>query len=96
MATSGKELLTLTVLRRRAGITQEELAAAIPGCYQPDISMWEAGAPIPTEKAQLILKLFKASKMRGHFEVEDLSKPWDEVLLRQNGVRQTGVAQVTS
>jgi transcriptional regulator with XRE-family HTH domain len=92
----GKDLLTLKVLRQRLGFTQEELAAAIPRCSQPDVSMWEAGAPIPAEKARAILNLFRKSKIAGSYTqyiadpgltVEDLSKPWDEVLLRLNGVQ---------
>ena len=87
-----KTLLALSVARRLADVSQDELAQAC-GCTQSSISYWEQGLhPLPRKYAVLFLKYLKprlkrASKggvtgavLRGLTQ-QDLRRPWDELLL---------------
>lgn len=88
-----KPLLTLTVVRRLTGVTQDELAERLH-LHQASLSYWESGLyPIPTKTAKRILrvlwpKLHEPGSINDatgeavrNLTPEDLSKPWDEVLL---------------
>jgi DNA-binding XRE family transcriptional regulator len=78
-----RRLLTLTVLRQRAGLTQMELALAVD-VSQTSISHWEQEQPIPPAKAASVLAALRAtdrSAVPVGIKPADLSRPWDEVLL---------------
>lgn len=79
------ELLTITVLRKKLGISQTELASAI-GVSQPDVSMWENGTfKLPATRAEQIFKVLashpESRRLPNGITPEDLSRPWDRVLL---------------
>lgn len=78
-----KQLLTLTVVRKACGLSQRELAEAI-GLFQPDVSEWENGKPIPYVYAKAIRGYLRKKNRKAvlHVHPTDLSLPWDEVLLR--------------
>lgn len=84
-------LRTLTALRLKLGMSQDELAREI-GVWQPDISLIESGAlGLPSERADRILSVFAAhpnsSVLPDGLTARDLSLPWDEVLVRLSDVR---------
>lgn len=84
------QILTLTVLRKRAGLSQEELALAI-GKTQPDVSTWENGVSIPKSRIDdvfvTIWDRLDPDDQKTGLEPGDLEKPWDEVLLRLSANR---------
>lgn len=78
-----RQILTLTVLRQKVGLTQVDLALAV-GRSQTDISHWEGGSTIPPSKAEAVIAVLRA-KDRGALppglKPADLSRTWDEVIL---------------
>lgn len=83
-----RQILTLTVLRQKVGLTQIDLALAI-GKSQTEISHWEKGDRIlPADKAGEILAVLRAQDrgaMPTGIGIADLSRPWDDVLLDRAG-----------
>lgn len=81
------QILTLTVLRQKVGLTQMDLALAI-GKSQTEISHWEKGDRIlPADKAGEILAVLRAKDRGGvpsGLKPVDLSRPWDDVLLERS------------
>lgn len=84
------QILLLTALRQRVGMTQVELALAVD-VSQTTISHWEQGQPVPSDKASAVLAVLRA-KDRGQvptgLKAADLSRPWEEVLLERAGARR--------
>lgn len=83
-----RQLLTLTVLRKRAGLTQMDLALAI-GRSQTEISHWEKNVAIPPAKAEAILAVIRSHSrdvVPSGLKPADLSRPWEDVLLEKAGV----------
>lgn len=80
-----RPMLTLAVLRRTCRVSQKALAEALQ-CYQSDVSQWEnEGRDLSLGRAELILSFFRASNrkaVRG-IKAEDLTRPWDEVLIER-------------
>jgi transcriptional regulator with XRE-family HTH domain len=81
-----RQILALTVLRQKVGLTQMDLALAI-GKSQTEISHWEKGdRPLPPDKAGEIMAVLRAQD-RGALPTglkpTDLPRPWDEVLLER-------------
>lgn len=80
------QILTLTVLRQKVGLTQMDLALAI-GKSQTEISHWEKGDRIlPADKAGEILAVLRAKDrvaVPPGLKPADLSRPWDDVLLER-------------
>jgi len=88
----GRVLRTLTALRLKLDMSQEELAREM-GLWQPDISMFESGAlPLSSERANQILSVFVAhpssNVLPDGLTARDLPLPWDDVLLRLAGVHR--------
>lgn len=78
-------------------MSQEELASAI-GLWQPDISMFETGSLIiPADRADQILAVFArhphSSVLPDGITSQDLSRPWDEVLIRLSGTSERVVEE---
>lgn len=87
-----REIRTLTALRVKLGMSQEELAAEI-GCYQPEVSLYETGAlTLPAARAERILRILAShpdsSLMPDGVRASDLQRPWDETLLHLTTVRR--------
>jgi transcriptional regulator with XRE-family HTH domain len=55
------KLLNLADVRRSRGLSQRELAARIPGMYQPRISMIELGTPVGGGTAERLAKVLGCS-----------------------------------
>jgi transcriptional regulator with XRE-family HTH domain len=84
-----KRPLTLEVLRRRAGLSQLELAELV-GRTQPDISNWERGLEIPEHTVPVLFETlmfrldrasFEPSELLDVLEPRMLSKSWEDILL---------------
>lgn len=77
--------LTLEALRKRAGLTQMELALAVE-VSQTSISHWEQELPIPPTKAAAVLAVLRSkdrSAVPTGIKPTDLSRPWDDVLIEK-------------
>ncbi len=78
---------TMSVLRRKANITQQELAKAM-GRAQSEVSRWETLDRLPFNILDEIIELLEAELgPLGKFgvnNVNDLMMPWDTVLLRKS------------
>jgi transcriptional regulator with XRE-family HTH domain len=88
-----RQILTLTVLRQKVGLTQIDLALAI-GKSQTEISHWEKGdRALPPDKAGEILAVLRAKDrgaMPAGIKPTDLGRTWDEVLLERSQVATNG------
>jgi transcriptional regulator with XRE-family HTH domain len=87
-------LLALTVLRKLADVTQEELSEAL-GVHQTTLSGWESGTyPLPNRQASRILKILRPrlrllvmevspaqARIIQNLGATQLRKPWDELLV---------------
>ncbi len=81
-----RQILSLTVLRQKVGLTQMDLALAI-GKSQTEISHWEKGdRPLPSDKAGEIMAVLRAQDrgaLPAGLKPSDLARPWDDVLLER-------------
>lgn len=80
------ELLTLTVLRKKLGMSQTSLAERT-GISQPEISQYENGVlNLSVRRAHRIFDALVASEeaklLPDGLTSDDLTKPWDQVMLR--------------
>lgn len=81
---ANRYILTLTALRKRIDLSQEDLAIAV-NQTQPDISTYENGTSIPLHRAEALLEALRAADREKRIPKwvvpRDLSINWEDVIL---------------